>query len=84
MDISSSTLPSVWSSTLKGMNAGFNQIDQSAATIARQAGTEPSRSDNDLNDALIQQKQATSTWLANAKGLQVAQSNMGTLLDIMA
>lgn len=90
MDISSSTLPSAWSSALTGMNAGFKQIEQSATTIAHQAGTESnepsrqSRSDNNLNDALVQQKQATYLVQANTQTLQVAQSNMGTLLDIMA
>ena len=79
MAISSSTHSSAWSSALTGMNAGFNQIEQSANTIAQRSVTK-----NNDNGALVQQKQATHQVQANVKGLQVAQSNMGALLDISA
>ncbi len=82
MNVSSSTSFSPWSSARDGINTSFNLANQSANTIAQRSVTK--NNDNDLNGALIQQKQATSTVLANVKGLQVAQSNMSTLLDIMA
>lgn len=60
-----------------GMQAGFNQLNQSSETLANPNET-------DKAEALIETKQAENLVSANLKAAKAADDNIGTLLDIMA
>lgn len=83
----------------QGMQTGMNQVNRSANDVAR-LNTEPrpgdspalpeetaaatARTDVSLESAMVEQVQAKHLVQSNARTVEVASDNLGTLLDLRA
>lgn len=79
------SLLSARSSSLNGIQQGFNRVDQAAENIAKVGATTSNANLNEvITESAIELQRGKLQVQASAKSLEVAEKTIGSIIDIKA